>query len=285
VQIISAQEYITDFSDGTLQGWTNRDSSIDLLTVEPNATSSGFNLQKVCDGTSSAIGEMSVVTSVNWIGDFFYGFPSNGFMLNLDHINLRNTNNFDLQVRYGFTGANGYQVVTSDAIIVPALSGWNIYENAFYVGYDPVPVLSNITVITDTGTLPYLEIVDNVYALFEDVVEVKVFHNPSISYEGEFIIGNLDINLIESLLLLSNEDKKIPEISIYPNPAKESLFIRTTGGIEGTIALYNTLGEKILEQNINSNQTELNISRLSQGVYMLGIQNKGVITTKKFVKI
>ena len=242
-------------------------------------------MQKVCDGTSSAIGEMSVVTSANWIGDFFYGFPSNGFVLNLDSINLRNTNNFDLQVRCGFTGANGYQVVTLGLIIVPALSGWNIYENAFYVGYDPGPVLSNITVITDTGTLPYSEIVDSVYALFEDVVEVKVFHNPSISYEGEFIIGNLDINFIECVFLLSNEDKKIPVISIYPNPATESLFIRTTVGIEGTITLHNILGEKILEQNINSNQTELNISRLNQGVYMLGIQDKGVITANKFVKI
>jgi hypothetical protein len=100
-----------------------------LVNVEPSSTSTGFNLQKVCDGTNSPIGEMTIVNQEKWVGNYFYGISGDEYMINLDFITLRNTNNFDLHIRYGFTGANGYQVVTTEPIIVPALSDWAVYEN------------------------------------------------------------------------------------------------------------------------------------------------------------
>ncbi len=278
-----SQDYYTDFADGTLQGWTNKDSSTDLLTVEVSSTGSGFNLQKVCDGTASPIGEMTVVNHVNWVGNYFYGISGDEYMINLDYITLRNTNNFDLHIRYGFTGANGYQVVTTDPIIVPALSDWDMYENQF--GLTSIPGLYNLTIITDTGTLPYLEIMNNVHDLFEEVVEVRIFHNPVISFDGELVTGNLDIDLIEALLLLSNEDQKISEVAIFPNPATDFISIKTKGAIEGAITIYNILGEKLIQQDFNSNQTKFDVSSLNSGVYIVNIKAKGTVTTKKFVKL
>jgi hypothetical protein len=278
-----SQDYYTDFSDGTLEGWSNQDSSTDLLTVEPNSTSTGFNLQKVCDGSNSPIGEMTIVNQVNWVGNYFYGISGDEYMINLDYITLRNTNNFDLHIRYGFTGANGYQVVTTNPIVVPALSDWNIYENQFAI--TSVPGLFNLSIITDTGTLPYLEIMNNVHDLFEEVVEVRIFHNAEISFDGELVTGNLDIDVIEAMLLLSNEDQKISEVAIFPNPATDFISISTKDSSEGTILIYNLLGEKLIQENINSIQTRIDTSSLSSGVYLVNIEAEGTITTKKFVKL
>jgi hypothetical protein len=280
---MSSQEYYTGFSDGTLKGWTNKDSSIDLLTVEASNTDSGFNLQKVCNGTSSAIGEMTIVNQVNWVGNYFYGLQGDEYMINLDFITLRNTNNFDLHIRYGFTGANGYQVVTTNAILVPALSDWNIYENNF--GVTNVPGLYNLSIITDTGTLPYLEIMNNVHDLFEEVVEVRIFHNPLVSFDGEFVTGNLDIDVIEAFLLLSNEDQKVSEVAISPNPATNFISIRTKGATSGSIKVYSMLGEKLMQQDFNSNQIKFDTSSLNSGIYIINIKAEGTITTKKFVKL
>jgi hypothetical protein len=278
-----SQDYYTDFADGTLQGWSNQDSSTDLLTVESSGTSSGFNLQKVCDGSNSSIGEMTIVNHVNWVGNYFYGISGEEYMINLDYITLRNTNNFDLHIRYGFTGANGYQVVTTDPILVPALSGWDMYENQF--GVTSVPGLYNVTIITDTGTLPYLEIMDNVRDLFEEVVEVRIFHNPNISFDGEVVTGNLDIDLIEAVILLSNEDQNASKFTISPNPSSDFISIGTKDLAEGTIVIYNVLGEKLLQQYINSNETKIDTSSLNSGVYLVNVKAEGIITTKKFVKL
>ena len=277
-----SQDYLTDFADGTLQGWTNQDSSTDLLTVEVSSTNSGFNLQKVCDGTISPIGEMTVVNHVNWVGNYFYGISGDEYMINLDFITLRNTNNFDLHIRYGFTGANGYQVVTTDAILVPALSDWDIYENQFAV--TSVPGLYNLTIITDTGTLPYLEIMNNVHDLFEEVVEVRIFHNPVISFDGEVVTGNLDIDLIEAFILLSSEDQKISEAAIYPNPFTDLLHIELPSGVEGTATLFNILGQPIKEGQLNSNESTFETSNLESGVYFISIKTATAAFTKKVVK-
>ena len=277
-----SQEFYTDFSEGILEGWTNQDSSTDLLTVEVSNTDSGFNLQKVCDGSNSPTGEMTIVNQVNWVGNYFYGLLGDEYMINLDYITLRNTNNFDLHIRYGFTGANGYQVVTTDPIIVPALSDWDVYQNPF--GVDLFPALYNLTVITDTGTLTWPEIVNNVHNLFEEVVEVRIFHNPDISFDGELVTGNMDIDVIEAILLLSIVDQNDSKFTISPNPSTDFISIGTKDSSEGTIVIYNIIGEKLIQENINSNQARIDTSSLSSGVYIVNIKAEGAITTKKFVK-
>ena len=225
---------------------------------------------------------MTIVNNVNWVGNYFYGLSGDEYMINLDFITLRNTNNFDLHIRYGFTGANGYQVVTTDPIIVPALSDWDIYENQFAV--TSTPGLYNLTIITDTGTLPYLEVMNNVHDLFEEVVEVKIFHNPVISFDGEVVTGTLDIDLIEAQLLLSNEDQNESEAAVFPNPAMNLISIRTKDDRSGTVTIYNILGEKVKELIITSNLSQIDISNFTSGIYLVTIKTENTSTTKKIVK-
>jgi hypothetical protein len=76
-------------------------------------------------------------------------------------------------------------------------------------------------------------------------------------------------------------------LNYNPNPAKEKLFITNIPTDVSSIALVDITGKTISNFTLKSNQLELNINDLSQGVYLLMIKdnNGNVIATDKFNKI
>ncbi len=275
-----AQSFYSDFEDGTLQGWTNNDNSTTLLTVE--GISSNLFLQKECDGSNSPVGEMTIINSSEWIGNYFYEAVGEEYLINIDQIYMKNDNNFDLHLRYGFTGANGYMVVTTNPILIPALSDWDIYQQSYnmdYLGF------YNLTVINDTTGIPYDEIHANVTELFEDVVEFKIFHNEEISFDGKFLTGTIQIEEIFAYLLLSDENQNLSKTKLYPNPVNNIVQLRLPYESNGTINFYNVLGEKVLSKEFSSSTTPIDISELKSGIYLAKIQTENQSTVKKIVKL
>ncbi len=62
-------------------------------------------------------------------------------------------------------------------------------------------------------------------------------------------------------------------ISIYPNPTQALLYIELPNHIQkGSIRLYNTMGQMILIQSINSNEKQtINMANYPKGVYLLEV--------------
>lgn len=284
VQVSMAQSFSNDFEDSTLQGWTNSDTSTDGITIEENAP---FHfLEKQADGSTTAQGEMAIVNESpnHWTGNYFYN-PASGAgddtLRNIDDVTFKNSNNFDLYLRYAFEGANGYQVVTTDPIIVPANSDWDIYASYFSVENN---TLANLTVITDVSGLPAEEIAANVIEMFSDVVVFKILHNETPSFEGVSTTGTLQIESIYSYELLANPDRSPELVSIYPNPLEDVLFIKTSSNEQGTIELLNVLGKVVLTKPLLSEETKIDTHHLNSGVYLASIKINGAIHTKKVVK-
>ncbi|MPT31533.1 MAG: T9SS type A sorting domain-containing protein [Chryseobacterium sp.] len=71
-------------------------------------------------------------------------------------------------------------------------------------------------------------------------------------------------------------------ISIYPNPATESLAVSMNFKKAETVEIYSLDGRKVSESSINSNNNVINVSKLNKGVYLLKI--KGTDTVQKFIK-
>ena len=67
--------------------------------------------------------------------------------------------------------------------------------------------------------------------------------------------------------------------SVYPNPAKDFLFINCATIERATI--YNILGKEVFKIN---NQNKLDISPLSKGVYFINVSDGVKASTKKFIK-
>ena len=279
--IILSQSFYSSFNDGTLQGWTNTDGTTTSLTVEdipPN-----IFLHKECDGSNSPIGEMTIINTTEWIGNYFY-FPTGveEYMRNVDEIYLKNDNDFDLHLRYGFTGANGYMVVTTDPIIIPAFSDWDFYEQHYSIEF---PGIYNLTILNDTTGLPFLEVFNNVHELFEDVVEFRIFHNEDITLDGQIVNGTLQIDDIMSIELLSNGEQEESNVELFPNPVKDILKIKLPNASTGNIVIFNVLGENVLSGDLSSRTMQIDLSELKSGVYLVRIQTENQSTIKKIVKL
>lgn len=77
------------------------------------------------------------------------------------------------------------------------------------------------------------------------------------------------------------------DIKLYPNPATNNITLESTQPLkQGTlIAVYNALGQEVLQQKISRETTllELNISNLQDGVYIIQIQKDKQSVSKVFV--
>ena len=72
-------------------------------------------------------------------------------------------------------------------------------------------------------------------------------------------IGNWDVN---------------SAVVIYPNPVTEILFVKQNGKfIRNTYVIHDFLGRKIISGQLNSKNDQIDVSKLSPGVYILEINN------------
>ena len=152
-----------------------------------------------------------------------------------------------------------------------------------------------------TGTTPLLN-PDVQY----DGLTKKLKATSDLQYGGlyhiKFAIANVADTAYDSGLFISNFTNSNPtpqtlktvtfnadNIQIYPNPASEVINIRLENTMENleSVALYDVLGKSVLKtKNVDSNQTAINVSALSKGVYLVEITtaNQLKMTKKLIVK-
>jgi hypothetical protein len=74
-----------------------------------------------------------------------------------------------------------------------------------------------------------------------------------------------------------------PIFTIYPNPAKDFLVIRSE--FPGSIEIFNSVG-KSLQKNANDEfSSRIDLSELPNGIYIISVTNKKGTSWQKFVKI
>ncbi len=89
----------------------------------------------------------------------------------------------------------------------------------------------------------------------------------------------------ESATGISSPDR-IPQFSLYPNPASDELnivFDSFTDAGKIHIELVNSNGSKVIESDILQINTKLNIGNLQPGIYILKIKQSGDVTYRKVV--
>lgn len=103
-----------------------------------------------------------------------------------------------------------------------------------------------------------------------------------------------DINIVDSGVSMDDfaislttgvdEIQKENNVRVYPNPAHEIVYVACPQQlINETIEIKNTLGQIVYQQKIDKEQFEINVKRLSPGVYYL-VTGKEYKTTTKFIK-
>jgi hypothetical protein len=73
------------------------------------------------------------------------------------------------------------------------------------------------------------------------------------------------------------------ELKVYPNPISDKFTIKSESEIN-KVTLHNIFGKQVIAQEINALITNINVGRLSKGIYTLTIElNTGVTKTTKMV--
>jgi hypothetical protein len=73
------------------------------------------------------------------------------------------------------------------------------------------------------------------------------------------------------------------QLLIYPNPASHDLNIRSFSSIS-KLVLTNSIGQKVLERNVDLEETSLDLSGLNAGIYFVEITNGEGTLIRKIVK-
>ena len=78
----------------------------------------------------------------------------------------------------------------------------------------------------------------------------------------------------------NSNDGAVSDVIIYPNPVQNILYVK--GSSEAySIEIYSLIGQLV---KTVSNANEIDVSLLSQGVYLIRISNENVSTTQRFIK-
>lgn len=80
------------------------------------------------------------------------------------------------------------------------------------------------------------------------------------------------------------ETTKTKELTFFPNPAKDNLIIKYNVKEPITVEIYNVLGMRVKTSNLNSNESNIDISDLQNGVYFLRFKDDGKTISKSFTK-
>ena len=102
--------------------------------------------------------------------------------------------------------------------------------------------------------------------------------------------GNNRFKIIFDLATGISNDKLSKSLNIFPNPANKELYIKMLdselSNSNANISITNLVGNEILKlKNVELNeQIKLDISTLSNGVYIISVEVDGEVTHKKFIK-
>jgi hypothetical protein len=113
------------------------------------------------------------------------------------------------------------------------------------------------------------------------------------SATGDYYIGfnaysipdqyNLYVDDISVTATLANNNFDASGFSYFPNPVKNVLNLSYTKAISN-VAVYNLLGQQVLVKSLNENQSQIDMSPLTQGTYLVKVTSDNQVKTIKVIK-
>lgn len=104
----------------------------------------------------------------------------------------------------------------------------------------------------------------------------------SPNYELGYGIPNLELALNNALTV--SEFQK-DTFSVYPNPAKELLYLNFPTGIyTAGMDCYDILGKKLFSQQVHAQDNTVSLAQLSSGIYFVKIKSNASTQTFKIIK-
>ncbi|KAA5825216.1 T9SS type A sorting domain-containing protein [Algibacter amylolyticus] len=94
-------------------------------------------------------------------------------------------------------------------------------------------------------------------------------------------------NIIEGTmpaLSVKTVDAKALGFSVYPNPTSGVVSIKNVQAVNAEVSVFDLNGRSLLNRNVNTNLSEINISNLSAGMYLFKVKTDAGQFTQRIVK-
>jgi len=127
----------------------------------------------------------------------------------------------------------------------------------------------------------------------ESILEVEIIDLIMVDTSGREIpvtvsddAPTITVVFDENALVNTAEQLLEKQFDIYPNPAKERLVIDLAKDLnleDSNIEVFNSLGQKVILQSLQSNQTILDISALKTGVYWVKVFTREGVGIREIV--
>ena len=135
------------------------------------------------------------------------------------------------------------------------------------------------------------------YYLPETTATVIAITNPNHQFlswtkDSEIVSTNpiYSFNVTENVTLTANfkslgvSDLQPAAFNIYPNPATEVLWVVRSSSEKAQIEIYNILGIKVKSLEVSGLETEITVSGLPSGVYLIRLFGNDINSVQRFVK-
>ena len=118
-----------------------------------------------------------------------------------------------------------------------------------------------------------------VYAVDNWLITRCYIHNGELLYSNYSHGGNDCITPLMGIESIVEDNS----ITIYPNPTNSEVNI-SSENIINSIEIFNSLGQRVYQEKINSNTKTIDISSFTNGVYILGVNTENGVIRKKIIK-
>ena len=224
---------------------------------------------------------------------------------------------------YYFGGYSEYGSSNSLMTYDPSTSNWNVEVNGFHTGFSGVVPIDDMIAFVVGGSSTSKNALSNEIYKFDASSGSKTLVSSNIP-AGEYfncLVFDFDTlskstNSIDTCLYfwtgsdllryqvendlvqqfdtlneiwtsptaIATTNKTNPEVSIYPNPAKDYIQINTDNLNIETCEIVDTNGKTIKHQTINTSKFKIKIADLPKGIYFLKFNTNNGIITKRIVK-
>ncbi len=171
----------------------------------------------------------------------------------------------------------GYDIGMDDSVSFYDVS-FTFNTNGFYTAdwSNPLKYISQKVYIFTTGiTNGYFKNI-----IYKDITDtdgdgVIDFEDPCPAVFGDDN-GCPKITIVQTLV-------DHPEIKTYPNPVIDNLIVQ--GMTKGRISIFDIWGKLLLQEEITDSETQIDVSRFSQGTYIIHFNSENRIQVGKFLKL
>jgi uncharacterized repeat protein (TIGR01451 family) len=114
----------------------------------------------------------------------------------------------------------------------------------------------------------------------------KISNRAGIYFDyNPVVMTNTVENVIGCPILKVDNLTKKQTVEIFPNPATDELTIKMDNGAYASFIIANDIGQVMVQQQLSTAQTRVNIKSLSPGLYYITLKGDNGTTVRKLVKM